>query len=505
MTPTEQPQKEPFFETPIEETPVLGSETIQKGKIGRKQLLLLLGGFAFLLGVAIFGGLGGFITSNTTPQPSKLSDGGASSLAPPEARPHGLDAREKYDKYGYDGASLNPTTSVAIERQAAAGTQLLTGKDPSTARGSNETLTDADLKGVGTQTRQPTSPYQTASERKAARRSQLKRQFDHQQAERDAIYRTMHRSPKGREQIAEEGLAKRERELDRQTADALLRQMETANKRLAVGPSAEQSLSSTTTLNMADYQHLKALNHGVLPSSYRAYFKREIDADNEGQTEAVAPVVSTEQATTSERKALMLNTVGFYGLAARTGTLPTSPSPAGRSIPAVIHGDGDVVTVQNGSTINIRLLEETPLRVNGKIIKLPAHTLLVGVCSINADRVNIAITSLRADNDIYPIRLTVFDLDGRPGLAVPKLVDKNRLAQSAASSAGQAVSSPYYFVPQGSFGQQVGSQSAMQVTNTAFQGVRSLVQAKLSAVKVTVRPNYRVILRPEQATSAFNN
>ena len=145
------------------------------------------------------------------------------------------------------------------------------------------------------------------------------------------------------------------------------------------------------------------------------------------------------------------------------------------------------------------------MRVGSKWVTLPAHTLLAGTCSIGSDRVNIAVTSLRWGTDIYPISLNVFDLDGREGLSVPKLADKNRLAQSMASSAGQAVSSPYYFVPQGSFGQQVGSQLAMQVTNTAFQGVRSLLQSKLSAVKVTVKPNYRIFLRSAQANSSLTD
>ena len=130
MNPDYEPQTNPFSENAPEEAPVPGSETVQKGKMGRKQLFLLLGGFAFLLGVAIFGFLGGFITSDSARKPGNVSDRVASSLAPPEARPHGLDAREKYDKYGSDGASLNPTTTAAIDRQAASGTQLLTGKDP---------------------------------------------------------------------------------------------------------------------------------------------------------------------------------------------------------------------------------------------------------------------------------------------------------------------------------------------------------------------------------------
>ncbi len=492
MNPTQPSYDDPSLTEAPDEMPAPGSETVQKSKLGRKQVLLLFGGFAFLLGLAIFGFLGGFITSDDTLKEGQLADSGASSLAPPEARPHGLDAREKYDKYGYDGASLNPTTSAAIDRQAAVGTQLLTGKDPSVARGSNESLTDGDLAAIGSQSVRTTTPYQSATERKSARQNQLKRQFDHQQAERDAIYRTIHRSPKGREQLAEERVARRERDLDRQTADALLRQMETANQRL--GTSATQkSPALDTSLNMVEYNQLKALHNGVLPPSYRPYFKREIDHENAAMGES------------GEKGSVNIRTIGFYGLTDQPeNTSESTPTRSG-SIPAVIHGDGDAVTVQNGSTIKIRLLEETSLRLSGQWVKLPAYTLLAGTCSIGSDRLNIVVTSLRLGDDIHAVRLTAYDLDGRAGLSVPKLSDKNRLAQSTASSAGQAISSPYYFVPQGSFGQQMGSQLAMQVTNTAFQGIRSLVQTKLSAVKVTVKPNYRIFLRADQQGNLLDN
>ncbi|MGF7218801.1 conjugative transposon TraM protein [Spirosoma lacussanchae] len=508
MTLTEQPQTDPFFATPVEETPAPGSETVAKGKIGRKQILLLFGGFAFLLGVAIFGFLGGFIASDTAP-----ADGGASSLAPPEARPHHLDGKEKYDKYGFDAGSLNPTPSGAMDRQAAAGTQLLTGKDPSLSRGTNESLMDADLNTIRTQAGQTTQPYQTATERKKARYGQLKRQFDNQQAERDAIYRTMHRSPKGREQLAEERTAKRQRDLDQQTADVLLRQIETANQRMSSGTSAGGAAPATPSLHMAEYRDLKAKYGGELPPSYRALFAREIAAEagnSEAGTVGQTNPVGEYGIAPTERKAMPVSNSGFYGLTTSGATSTVNrpggtPSPTGPSIPAVVHGDGDAVTVQNGSTLSLRLLEETTLRLNGRWVKLPAHTLLAGTCSIGTDRVNVAVSSVRLGNEIYPIRLTVYDLDGRAGLSVSKLADKNRLAQGLGNSAGQAVSSPYYFVPQGSFGQQVGSQVAMQVTNTAFQGVRSLVQSKLNSVKVTVKPNYRIILRSEQAADGYTN
>jgi conjugative transposon TraM protein len=318
----------------------------------------------------------------------------------------------------------------------------------------------------------------------------------------------MHRSPKGREQLVEERTARREGELDRRTADALLRQMEWVNQRVAGTTTGQLSSPVNTPLHMADYEQLKRLHKGTLPPAYERYFKREIDVEKAAASQKrddQATAAVAEKSTFATQPVENVSRDGFFGVADHTDASIAPLARRSQSIPAVIHGDGEAVKAHNGSTINIRLLEDTQLSVGGKPVTVPAHTLLTGTCSIGTDRVNIAVTTLRMGTSLFPVSLRVYDVDAHPGLWVPKLADKNRLAQSAASSAGQAVSSPYYFIPQGSFGQQVGSQLAMQATNTAFQGVRSLLQSKLAAVQVTVKPNYRILLREEQRDARLGN
>ncbi len=456
--------------------------------------------------------LGIFLATPTTqPTIADKSDGGASALAPPEARPQPLDPRQKYDKYGYDGATLNPNLS-AVDRQAASGTQLLTGKDPSVARGTNEHLTEADLRSVSPATGNAAG-YRTAGEQKASRRSQLNRQFNQQQAEREAIYRTMRRSPKSREQLAEERADQRERDLDHRTAETLLRQVEVANQRMSnPAPAATSELTSPEALNMADYNRIKALHGGQLPRSYQPYFAREMTAERSGAepggtTGATGPVTTILPAGT--RKAMNLGNAdvgnGFYGLTQPGATASVASAVRHPAIAAVIHGEGDAIRVRNGGSLKIRLLEETRLLVRGETLVLPAHTLLTGTCSVGTDRLRVSVSTLRVGATIYPITLTVYDIDGLAGLSVPGLADKNRLAQGLAQTGQQAISSPAYFIPQGSFGQQVGGQLAMQTTNTLFQGVRSLAQAKLAAVQVTIKPNYRIFLKSEASNAGADS
>ena len=51
------------------------------------------------------------------------------------------------------------------------------------------------------------------------------------------------------------------------------------------------------------------------------------------------------------------------------------------------------------------------------------------------------------------------------------------------------------FLPQGSVGQQVGAQVAIQATNAGFNVARGLIQQKMSQPKVTIKSNHRILLR----------
>lgn len=62
-------------------------------------------------------------------------------------------------------------------------------------------------------------------------------------------------------------------------------------------------------------------------------------------------------------------------------------------------------------------------------------------------------------------------------------------------------------VGQGTVGQQVGTQVAMQGVRQAIQGARQLVTARASTPKVTIRANYKILLKSDKAipTSSTND
>lgn len=186
---------------------------------------------------------------------------------------------------------------------------------------------------------------------------------------------------------------------------------------------------------------------------------------------------------------------GFYGLGGKkTDAGVVNPNTDAQTIPAVVHGEGEGITVENGMSIWIRLTQETQLIVGKNKLKLPANSLISGNCSVNGDRLKIIVTNIRVENSLHQIHLVAFDLDGKEGLYVPGLQEKTKIAQSLSQSASGSVS-PYMFLPQGNVGQQVGAQVAIQATNAGFNVARGLIQQKMSQPKVTIKSNHRILLR----------
>jgi len=178
---------------------------------------------------------------------------------------------------------------------------------------------------------------------------------------------------------------------------------------------------------------------------------------------------------------------------------------ANDAVLAVIHGNGNEgIKIQNGTTTKIRLLQNTIFRVKGEPILLEKGTILNGRCSIGDERVFISITSMVIGNAIYPLTVHVFDTDGQQGVYVPNLREKNLLAQNLSRTATSPMNGGF-FVGQGGIAQQVGTQVAIQAAQQTMQSGRQYVTTKAQNPKVTIRPNYQILLKSTDFTPTTSN
>lgn len=145
------------------------------------------------------------------------------------------------------------------------------------------------------------------------------------------------------------------------------------------------------------------------------------------------------------------------------------------SIAAVVHG---TQTLTNGATIRLRLMQ--PVFINGTM--LPQDNFIYGTCSLEADRLNVDISHIRAGNRLFPVSLKVYDLDGLPGIRVPGAITRD----AAKEGADQAIQSLDFY----SLSPSVGAQAA----SAGVQAVKGLFSKKVRLIKVTVKSGYSILL-----------
>lgn len=484
---------------PVTNPPIsAGQQTAKNLSLSRKKVIVMLAPGILLLGIGIYGVQGGFITTGNT----KTADSTATvvDLSPPSAKPHGLKNDVKYDNTFSTGDLKPSANKPRTDQQAQTSSQMLTGQSARIGLGSNENLTETDLASVAQTGGSVSSPSKTSVNRQYMTDNERARR------EQERVMRTMYRAPKSREQLAEDRQSQDERTYNRQATERLLRQIEGTNRSASSGATEGSTGANAggSPLYMAEYRRLKQANGGQLPAQYADLFKQEIAADLNGQS--TAGQTANSQLEKTQAGTVILpdgydapnttnNRNAFYGTGGRALRATNMPNSNNMSIPAVIHGDGGTVTISSGSTVKIRLLEDTQLLLNGEIITLPANSLVSGICHIADERIMITVNTLRQGNYLYETDLVAYDLDGRAGLRVPNLNEKNRVAQALGQTAQSSAMSPAYLIPQGGIGQQVGAQVAVQAGTTLFQGAKALIQGKLAASKASIKPNHRIYLK----------
>jgi len=165
---------------------------------------------------------------------------------------------------------------------------------------------------------------------------------------------------------------------------------------------------------------------------------------------------------------------GFYSL---DESAPTDDTQ--NAIQAVIH---ETQTLVAGSTVKLRLVND--VYINGMLI--PKDNFLFGEASLNGERLEIKIGSICYQNSLFPVQLSVYDMDGMDGIYIPGAITRDVAKQSVdrtVQGIGLTTMDP-------SFGAQAAS--------AGIEAARDLISKKVKLVKVTVKASYQVLLRDEK-------
>ncbi|MFT3749149.1 MAG: conjugative transposon protein TraM [Agriterribacter sp.] len=163
---------------------------------------------------------------------------------------------------------------------------------------------------------------------------------------------------------------------------------------------------------------------------------------------------------------------GFYALENDARENEASPAAVAAHIP-------ETQILVNGATVRLQLSGD--IYING--LHLPKDQFVYGLASLNGERLAIHITSIRYQNTILPVDLSVYDLDGMEGIFVPGAITRDVAKQSS----DQAIQSMSLATLDPSLGAQAAS--------AGIQAAKSLIGKKIKLLKVTVKSGYQVLLR----------
>jgi hypothetical protein len=154
----------------------------------------------------------------------------------------------------------------------------------------------------------------------------------------------------------------------------------------------------------------------------------------------------------------------------------TEPAAPFRAIPAMIDGKQNVM---DDGAVKLKLTDTVTLK-NQLLAK---GQELFGVCKVTNQRLLLTIQSIRLDNQIIPVNLTVFSLDGMPGIPAPEA----ELGSAAGNGADNAIQRMQFL----SMDQSLGAQAAAGGVNAA----KSLFSKKVKKIKVKLQDEYPVLLK----------
>lgn len=136
-------------------------------------------------------------------------------------------------------------------------------------------------------------------------------------------------------------------------------------------------------------------------------------------------------------------------------------------------------TVTNGSTVKLRFGEDVYLAG----LFVAKNTPVFGVAQLDGERLHISINSIRYENFILPISLSVFDVDGLEGIYIPGGI----AGEVIKNSTDRAISG----LGMGALDPSLKAQAA----NAGIEAAKSLLSKKVRLIKVTIKAGYQLLLK----------
>ena len=156
------------------------------------------------------------------------------------------------------------------------------------------------------------------------------------------------------------------------------------------------------------------------------------------------------------------------------------------AIKAYVHSEQ---TVMVGSTLKMRLGEDA--HTDDGILVKKNSPIFGTVTSVDGERVNVKITHINHAGNILPFQKEVYSKDALLGIYVPG----NPKSEATKDAAGGAIDGlPTSGIP----GLDAATQIAGVVASSAAQAGKQAISKNVKKIKVTIKTNYEIFLRPDE-------
>ncbi len=244
----------------------------------------------------------------------------------------------------------------------------------------------------------------------------------------------------------------------------------------------QQSMQQMSGNNEPDpqMQQMNAMLEKVLDIQHPERLQQQLRQQSLKNKGRVYPVTASDDH--SNVLSTGFTSTGFYGLD-DNAVADSSALPA---IPAVVQ---ETQTVPSGATIKLRLTED--IMVNGMLI--PKNNFVYGSCNVDGERLKISITGIRFNNSLFPVGLSVYDLDALEGIRVPGAIGRD----ASKEGADRGVQSMQLMSLDPSLGAQAAS--------AGLEAVKGFASKKVKLVRVAVKAGYPVLLLDGKAKQESGN
>lgn len=253
-----------------------------------------------------------------------------------------------------------------------------------------------------------------------------------------------------------------------------------ANEQVSKLENMVQAIHQQDTTEDPQMQQLNTMMDKILdiqhPERVQAVPKEQ-SQQNKQEVFPVAPNLNSDNISalqairSNDTASLILRRNAFYSLDDNQ-----SSEFSQNSIPAAVQ---ETQTLVSGATVKLRLLND--VYINGVLI--PKDCFIYGTASLSGERLNISISTIRYQNAILPVSLSVYDLDGMNGIFIPGAITRD-VAKQSANDATQSIGLT-------TLDPSLGAQAA----SAGIQAAKSLIGKKIRLVKVTVKAGYQVLLK----------